>query len=59
MLWCTLLHSVALSDLTHEDFLLYQRFLTDPQLHIPVKTSDPFHSKVGQSFQSKPSHLFQ
>lgn len=31
MLWCSLQHGVALSDLTHEDFLLYQRFLTDPQ----------------------------
>jgi site-specific recombinase XerD len=31
MLWCTLQHGAALSDLTHEDFLLYQRFLTDPQ----------------------------
>lgn len=31
LLWCTLQHGVALSDLTHEDLLLYQRFLTDPQ----------------------------
>lgn len=31
MLWCTLQHGVALSDLTHEDLLLYQRFLMDPQ----------------------------
>lgn len=31
MLWCTLQRGVALSDLTHEDLLLYQRFLTDPQ----------------------------
>ncbi len=31
LLWCTLQHGVALSDLTHEDFLVYQRFLADPQ----------------------------
>jgi site-specific recombinase XerD len=31
LLWCTLQHRVALSDLTHEDFLVYQRFLADPQ----------------------------
>ena len=31
MLWCTLQHGVALSDLTHEDLLVYQRFLADPQ----------------------------
>jgi integrase/recombinase XerD len=31
LLWCTLQHGVALSDLTHEDLLLYQHFLTDPQ----------------------------
>ena len=31
MLWCTLQRGVALSDLTHEDLLLYQRFLADPQ----------------------------
>jgi integrase/recombinase XerD len=31
LLWCTLQHGVALSDLTHEDLLVYQRFLTDPQ----------------------------
>ncbi len=31
LLWCILQHSVALSDLTHEDFLFYQRFLGDPQ----------------------------
>lgn len=31
LLWCTLQHRVALSDLTHEDFLIYQRFLADPQ----------------------------
>lgn len=31
MLWCTLQHAVALSDLTHEDLMVYQRFLTDPQ----------------------------
>lgn len=31
MLWCTLQRGVALSDLTHEDLLLYQHFLADPQ----------------------------
>ena len=31
MCWCTQQHGVALSDLTHEDLLLYQRFLADPQ----------------------------
>jgi integrase/recombinase XerD len=31
MLWCGLQHGVALSDLTHEDLLVYQRFLADPQ----------------------------
>lgn len=31
LLWCTLQHGVALSDLTHEDLLVYQRFLADPQ----------------------------
>lgn len=31
LLWCTLQHGVALSDLTHEDLLVYQRFLSDPQ----------------------------
>lgn len=31
LLWCTLQRGVALSDLTHEDLLVYQRFLTDPQ----------------------------
>lgn len=31
MLWCGLQHGVALSDLTHEDLLAYQRFLVDPQ----------------------------
>ena len=31
MLWSTLQRDLALSDLTHEDLLLYQRFLTDPQ----------------------------
>jgi site-specific recombinase XerD len=31
MLWATLQRGVALSDLTHEDLLMYQRFLTDPQ----------------------------
>ena len=32
MLWCTLQRGVALSDLTHEDLLLYQRFLADIRL---------------------------
>lgn len=31
MLWCVLQRGAALSDLTHEDLLLYQRFLADPQ----------------------------
>lgn len=31
LLWCTMQHGVALSDLAHEDFLVYQRFLADPQ----------------------------
>jgi integrase/recombinase XerD len=31
VLWCTLQRGVALSDLTHEDLLVYQRFLADPQ----------------------------
>lgn len=31
MLWAVWQHGAALSDLTHEDFLLYQRFLADPQ----------------------------
>lgn len=31
VLWCTLQQGVALSDLTHEDLLLYQHFLTDPR----------------------------
>ncbi len=31
MLWCGLQHGVALSDLTHEDLLVYQQFLADPQ----------------------------
>jgi len=31
LLWCTLQHGVALSDLTHEDLLVYQRFLANPQ----------------------------
>ncbi|MBT2336534.1 tyrosine-type recombinase/integrase [Variovorax paradoxus] len=31
MLWCVLQRGAALSDLTHEDLLLYQRFLGDPQ----------------------------
>lgn len=31
MLWCVLQRGRALSDLSHEDLLVYQRFLTDPQ----------------------------
>jgi len=31
LLWCVLQHRVALSDLTHEDMLVFQRFLQDPQ----------------------------
>jgi integrase/recombinase XerD len=31
LLWCVVQHRVALSDLTHEDLLVYQRFLADPQ----------------------------
>lgn len=31
LLWAVLQHRRALSDLTHEDFLLYELFLTDPQ----------------------------
>src|SRR5215216_511647 len=31
MLWCVLERRAALSDLTHEDLLVYQRFLADPQ----------------------------
>lgn len=31
MLWCGLQHGVALSSLTHEDLLVYQQFLADPQ----------------------------
>ncbi|QNK67242.1 tyrosine-type recombinase/integrase [Variovorax sp. PAMC26660] len=31
MLWCILQRGAALSDLAHEDLLLYQRFLSDPQ----------------------------
>lgn len=30
LLWCVLQHEVALSDLTHEDMLVYQRFLANP-----------------------------
>jgi integrase len=30
-LWCVLQRRLALSDLTHEDLLVYQRFLADPQ----------------------------
>lgn len=31
LLWCVLQHRRALSDLTHEDLLVFQRFLADPQ----------------------------
>jgi len=31
LLWCVLQHRKALSDLAHEDFLVYQHFLSDPQ----------------------------
>ena len=31
LLWCVLQRRAALSDLTHEDLLVYQRFLADPQ----------------------------
>ncbi|WP_336241842.1 hypothetical protein [Burkholderia vietnamiensis] len=31
LLWCVYQHGRALSDLTHEDFLAYERFLEDPQ----------------------------
>jgi site-specific recombinase XerD len=31
LLWCVYQHGRALSDLTHEDFLAYERFLADPQ----------------------------
>lgn len=31
LLWCVLQRRLALSDLTHEDLLIYQRFLADPQ----------------------------
>lgn len=31
LLWCVLQHQVALSDLTHEDMLVYQRFLANPE----------------------------
>ncbi len=31
ILWCTQQHGAALSDLTHEDLLVYQRFLSNPQ----------------------------
>jgi integrase/recombinase XerD len=31
LLWCVLQHQVALSDLTHEDLLVYRRFLTNPE----------------------------
>ncbi|WP_212745188.1 hypothetical protein [Hydrogenophaga sp. 2FB] len=31
LLWCVLQHQVALSDLTHEDLLVYQRFLGNPE----------------------------
>lgn len=31
LLWCVLQRGVALSDLTHEDMLIYQRFLASPE----------------------------
>lgn len=31
LMWCVLQHGRALSDLAHEDLLVYQRFLADPQ----------------------------
>jgi hypothetical protein len=31
LLWCVLQRRTALSDLAHEDLLVYQRFLADPQ----------------------------
>lgn len=31
LLWCVPQRRLALSDLTHEDLLIYQRFLADPQ----------------------------
>jgi len=31
LLWCVLQHQTALSDLTHEDMLVYQRFLANPE----------------------------
>lgn len=31
LLWCVLQHGVALSDLTHEDMLVFQRFLASPE----------------------------
>lgn len=31
LLWCVLQRGVALSDLTHEDLLVYQRFLASPE----------------------------
>ena len=31
LLWCVVQHGRALSDLTHEDLLVYQRFLGNPQ----------------------------
>ncbi len=31
LLWCVHQRSLAMSSLTHEDLLLYERFLTDPQ----------------------------
>ncbi|MCR6475968.1 tyrosine-type recombinase/integrase [Variovorax sp. ZS18.2.2] len=33
LLWCLLQRRVALSDLTHEDLLMYRHFLGDPQPH--------------------------
>jgi site-specific recombinase XerD len=31
LLWCVLQHRVALSDLSHEDLLVYQRFIAKPE----------------------------
>ena len=45
LLWCVHQHGKALSDLAHEDFLLYERFLGDPQ---------PAHRWVMQVAQKAP-----
>jgi len=31
LMWCVLQHGTALSDLMHEDLMVYQHFLSDPQ----------------------------